>query len=138
MKHIVIAGLAALVLSGCTASVRPAPERAMPAALLGDVKVERVVATGRWSIVRPAFPQGFGPELDEGVRACASDGSRPVLLRLHVDRNNGPEVLSGRAEIVDRETGNVLAHFPVAATGGNTTRRFVGEICRKGFGRDWG
>ncbi|MEZ0242363.1 MAG: hypothetical protein ACAH11_03240 [Sphingomonas sp.] len=138
MKAMVIAGVAGMMLSGCTAAVRNGPEVAMPVSWQDNVRVERVVATGEWSIVKPAFPQGFGAELAEGMRGCTGGGTRPVHLRLHVDRNNGPEVLSGRIEIVDPRTGTVLAHFPVAATGPGTTRRFVGEICRKGFGKNWG
>jgi hypothetical protein len=135
--RVTIIGFAVLMLSGCTAAVREGPEVAMPVSGQGDLRVDRVVATGEWSIVRPAFPQGFGAELTEGMRGCTGGGTRPVHLRLHVDRNNGPEVLSGRIEIFDPRTRTVLAHFPVAATGPGTTRRFVGEICRKGFGKNW-
>ncbi|MCW3846200.1 hypothetical protein OF829_03045 [Sphingomonas sp. LB-2] len=135
--RMMVAGMA-LVLGGCSAAVREGPELAMPPTLQGELKVERVVATGKWSVVRPAFPQGFGDALELGMQNCAGGGTRPVQLRLHVDRNHGSELLRGRIEIVDLRTRAVLGRFPVAATGPGTTRRFVGEICRKGFGREWG
>lgn len=136
--RVMVMGLGVLTLCGCGSAVRHGPEVAMPAALQGELKVERVVATGKWSVVRPAFPQDFGKELNLGMQHCAGEGSRPVQLRLHVDRNHGAELLRGQIEIVDLRTSEVLGRFPVAATGPGTTRRFVGEICRKGFGKDWG
>jgi len=158
MKSIPFAALAAVpLLAACQPVVGNGPALEMPRGVLGDVRVESVWSSSKWTLSERPFPDALRSEVVGAMRLCASNGSRPVQLRLHVERlgysgrsfrlgHSKSQTLDGRIEVVDLETRAVLARMPIAATakpgrGAGTrepneqavSREFAAEICRKAF-----
>lgn len=131
-----------LLLGGCGAAVGHGPEIAMPAAWRSDVRVDRLVASSRWVLGERPFPETMTGAVADAMRACAGDGSRPLELRLHIERHGhgNSRTVEGRAEFVDMRTREVVARMPIVASASaadekKASRRFADQICRKGFGQ---
>lgn len=158
MKSIALAALAAApMLAACQPVVGHGPELEMSRGVLADVRVESVWSSSKWTLGERPFPDALRSEVVSAMRVCASNGSRPVQLRFHVDRlayagrsfplgHSKTQTLDGRIEVVDLETRTVLARMPIVATakpgwGAGTrepneqavSRQFASEICRKAF-----
>lgn len=139
-----IATVGALSLLGaCSPVVGHGPEIAMPAAWRSDAHVERLVASSRWVVGERPFPETMTGAVADAMRRCAGSGTRPLELRLHIERHGhgNARTVEGRAEFVDMRTREVVARMPVVASAAaaderHASRRFADQICRGAFSED--
>jgi hypothetical protein len=142
-----VSKVAALAVVACVGACAPVvghgPEIAMPAAWRSDAHVERLVASSRWVVGERPFPETMTGAVADAMRACAGSGTRPLELRLHIERHGhgNARTVEGRAEFVDMRTREVVARMPVVASAAaaderKASRRFADQICRGAFAKD--
>jgi hypothetical protein len=143
MKISVVAIAALSLLGACSPVVGHGPEIAMPAAWRSDAHVERLVASSRWVVGERPFPATMTGAVADAMRACAGSGTRPLELRLHIERHghDNNRTVEGRAEFVDMRTREVVARMPVVASAAaaderKASRKFAEQICRGAFSED--
>ncbi|MES2443120.1 MAG: hypothetical protein V4574_09845 [Pseudomonadota bacterium] len=143
MRICVVAFAALSLLGACAPVVGHGPEIAMPAAWRSDVRVDRLVASSRWVVGERPFPETMTGAVADAMRACAGSGTRPLELRLHIERHGrgNARTVEGRAEFVDMRTREVVARMPIVASAAaaderKASRRFARQICRGAFAED--